>query len=73
MVTANAQLDYFGQTVNVASRLQHLAESGEVVVPHELFLSLEKDGFKELAPTERLQAVVKGVDAPLDLVRLRRR
>jgi class 3 adenylate cyclase len=70
VVTANAALDYFGQTVNVASRVQHLAEAGELVVPYELFLSLGDVERRELLMKERFEARVKGVDAPLDLVRL---
>ena len=48
IVTANGVLDYFGQTVNVAARLQHLAGSGEIVFPHEVLASLperERDSF----------------------------
>ena len=31
-VTLNEKLDYFGSTVNIASRLEHLSEGGDVVV-----------------------------------------
>jgi class 3 adenylate cyclase len=70
VVTANAALDYFGQTVNVASRVQHLAEAGELVVPHDLFMALGDVERRELLMNERFEARVKGVEAPLDLVRL---
>jgi adenylate cyclase len=70
VVTANGALDYFGQTVNVASRVQHLAGAGEVVMPQELFLSLGEEERRELRVIERFEARVKGVDEPLDLVRL---
>jgi adenylate cyclase len=70
VVNANAALDYFGQTVNVASRVQHLAGAGEVVVPQELFLALGDGERRELRIVERFEARVKGVDGPLDLVRL---
>ena len=36
MVTANGVLDYFGQTVNIAARLQGEAHSGELVVEESL-------------------------------------
>lgn len=36
-VTMNARLDYFGQTVNTASRVQRLAGSEEVYVTEEVF------------------------------------
>jgi adenylate cyclase len=70
VVTANGALDYFGQTVNLASRLQHLAGAGEVVVPHELFLALGEEERRLLGMKQRFEARVKGVEAPLDLVRL---
>jgi adenylate cyclase len=70
VVTANAALDYFGQTVNVASRVQHLAAAGEVVVPFELFAALGEEERQRVRMTERFEARVKGVDEPLDLVRL---
>ena len=35
-VTANEQLDYFGQVVNIAARLQGEAKGGELVVPTEI-------------------------------------
>jgi adenylate cyclase len=69
IVTANGALDYFGSTVNVASRLQHLAESGEIV--------LEKRAAERLAKDARLtvsapQAVrVKGIGHALEVVHLR--
>jgi class 3 adenylate cyclase len=69
IVTANASLDYFGQTVNVASRVQHLAGSGELVVSEELAAALGEvpDGLRVV---ERFEARVKGVEGPLGLVRL---
>ncbi|CAN5234479.1 hypothetical protein BH09MYX1_BH09MYX1_48970 [soil metagenome] len=70
VVTANAALDYFGQTVNVASRLQHLAESGEIVIEERLADDARKLG--GLAVSEKFEARVKGVAEPLSLVRLRR-
>jgi adenylate cyclase len=70
VVTANGALDYFGQTVNVASRVQHLAGTGEVVVPFDFFAGLGEEERASLVLKERFEARVKGVDAPLDLVRL---
>ncbi len=70
VVTANSALDYFGQTVNVASRVQHLAGAGELVVPYDLYVAAGEERRRQLRMTERFEAKVKGVDAPLDLVRL---
>jgi len=36
-VTLNDNLDYFGQTVNVAARVQSLAEAGQVVLSEALY------------------------------------
>lgn len=69
VVTANEAIDYFGQTVNCASRVQHLAESGEVVLEEETYDALPADVRARVIEVERFQTVVKGVDAPLRLVR----
>jgi class 3 adenylate cyclase len=36
-VTLNENLDYFGQTVNVAARVQSLADAGEICISEALF------------------------------------
>ncbi len=69
VVTANGALDYFGQTVNVASRVQHLAESGQVVLPEDTFAALDEADRAALEVVERFEARVKGVEHPLALVR----
>lgn len=66
VVNANDKLDYFGQTVNLSSRLQHLAESGEIIVTEPLALHLP-----EAEVVQRFEARVKGVDEPIKVVRLR--
>jgi len=70
VVTANGTLDYFGQTVNCASRLQHLAGSGEIVAPQALVASWPAEDAARLVLRERFEATVKGVEEPLDLARL---
>jgi class 3 adenylate cyclase len=70
VVTANGVLDYFGQTVNVASRVQHLAGSGEIVIPEEIHAALEPAEQSALVVRERFEARVKGVERPLALVRV---
>lgn len=71
VVTANDAIDYFGQTVNCASRVQHCAESGEIVFEEELWDRMPEADKARLALVERLQTRVKGVDEPLQLVRVR--
>jgi class 3 adenylate cyclase len=72
VVTANGVLDYFGQTVNVASRVQHLAASGEIVMLEEAYAALDAGLQASLVVRERFEARVKGVESPLALVRVAR-
>jgi len=69
VVSANGTLDYFGQTVNVASRVQHLAGSGELVVPRAVYEALPAASLARVS-AEPMSATVKGVDEPLELMRL---
>jgi class 3 adenylate cyclase len=70
VVTANGALDYFGQTVNVASRVQHLAESGEIILAADTYARLDPQEQRALDIRERFEARVKGVEQPLALVRV---
>jgi class 3 adenylate cyclase len=70
VVTANGALDYFGQTVNVASRVQHLASSGEIIVPSTMLASLSEDDRRTFHLSAPFEASVKGVEGSLSLVRL---
>ena len=70
VVTANGALDYFGQTVNVASRVQHLAGSGELVLPvGHLRAPSTPRSRRRSSCVERFEARVKGVESPIALVR----
>ena len=69
VVTANESIDYFGQTVNCASRVQHLAESGEIVLEEDVFDELPEADRALLRIVEKITAKVKGVEQPLRLVR----
>jgi class 3 adenylate cyclase len=71
VVTANGALDYFGQTVNVAARLQGAAHEREIVVTEELAERAILEGWLGQARVvERFDAVLKGLDRPLRAVRL---
>jgi class 3 adenylate cyclase len=73
-VTANGVLDYFGQTVNVAARLQAQAEAGDLVLSEELAEAVTAGGSLEgTVIAERFTATLKGVEKPLRLVRARAR
>jgi class 3 adenylate cyclase len=71
IVSANETLDYFGQTVNAAARVQHLAG------PRELVLGAGIADFVNegagVARVEAFAAKVKGIDEPLPVVRFRPR
>ena len=71
VVTANDTIDYFGQTVNCAARVQHLADSGEIVFEESVYDDLPEADRNELVMVEKVSAKVKGVEEPLRLVRTR--
>ena len=72
VVTANGILDYFGQTVNVAARLQGEAKSGELVVEEALAnRAIERKALPEAFVVERYDARLKGVTAPVRVARIR--
>jgi class 3 adenylate cyclase len=57
-VTLNENLDYFGQTVNIAARVQSFAEGGEICLSETLYTA---PGVRELLASHR----VEEFDAPL--------
>ncbi len=71
IVKANDVLDYFGQTVNAAARIQHLAGARELVLGEALAESLEDTSRVE--EVEAFAAKVKGIDEALRVVRFRPR
>lgn len=71
VITANDTIDYFGQTVNCASRVQHCAGSGEIVFEEDIWAGLSDDDRSKLRLVERLETRVKGVEHPLRLVRVK--
>ncbi|MCU1277495.1 MAG: Adenylate cyclase [bacterium] len=71
LVNANGVLDYFGQTVNIAARLQAQADSGELVIEATLAdLAVEAGKIPASAIKQRYRATLKGVTQPLDVVRI---
>lgn len=73
VVTANGSLDFFGQTVNVAARLQGLAGPGEVVLAPQVLESLPAELRARVHASEPFEAKVKGVPDPVRVVRVRLR
>jgi adenylate cyclase len=71
-VTANGVLDYFGQTVNLAARLQAEARSGELVVPEALCeRALATKAIPDFFVRERYEARLKGIPKPLAVARIK--
>ncbi|MCC6643978.1 MAG: adenylate/guanylate cyclase domain-containing protein [Polyangiaceae bacterium] len=74
VVTANGALDYFGQTVNIAARLQAQAGSGELVVDEALGARAEARGLLDGAHVgEPWVPELKGVGEAVRAVRVRLR
>jgi len=62
-ITLNDQQDYFGQTVNIASRVQGLATSRSIVVTEQVVENAQASALLEasgLKPTLR-RAVLSGI------------
>jgi len=71
LVTANGQLDYFGQTVNIAARLQAQAASGELVIEETLAeLAVQAGKLPAASVKERYRATLKGVTEAIDVARI---
>lgn len=69
-VTLNDRLDYFGQTVNIAARVQNLADADDIFVSEDVF---EADGVKAALadlPVERRIAKLRGIDEDVPVFRV---
>jgi class 3 adenylate cyclase len=69
-VTLNERLDYFGQTVNIAARVQNLADADEIFVSQDVY---DATGVRdELAPfsIEPRTAQLRGVQQELPVFRV---
>lgn len=70
MVTVNDRLDYFGQTVNIAARIQGLADAGEIYISQAAH---EYEGVKDLLGDCEVcaqQVAVKGISEQLDVYKV---
>lgn len=71
-VTAAGVLDYFGATVNIAARLEHQCAAGEVVVSAAMLDDPATNAALEGRTLHEDQAILRGFNAPLRFVRVRR-
>jgi len=70
-VTLNDRLDYFGQTVNIASRIQSLADANEIYVSSAVY---NAPGVAETLKAHHVtpeQASVKGVSEKLQVYKIK--
>lgn len=71
-VSANGLLDYFGQTVNVAARLQGQAHDAEIVMTEAAVERAQEAGLLEgMECDEAFSASLKGVDPAVRAIRMR--
>jgi adenylate cyclase len=71
VATANKVLDYFGQTVNIAARLQGEAQAGQLVVAADVAEEAVSRGLLAAEQIcERYPARLKGVEAPMPVARV---
>ena len=69
-VTLNERLDYFGQTVNIAARVQHLAGGDEIYMTEDVYNAA---GVAEILTSYRVQkttAELKGVSATVAVYKI---
>ncbi len=69
-VTLNDRLDYFGQTVNIASRIQHLAEGDEICFTQEVYKSTGVTSALLPFIVKCDHASLRGVEHPLAVYRI---
>ena len=71
-VTLNERLDYFGQTVNIAARVQHLADADEIFVSEDVHSA---EGVEALLASREVASSVfklKGVQQDMRVFRIAR-
>src|SRR3954468_10407784 len=69
-VTLNDRLDYFGQTVNIAARVQNLAESDEIYISQDVYEAAGVDGALTGFPVDPHTAKLRGVNQDLRVFRI---
>jgi class 3 adenylate cyclase len=69
-VTLNDELDYFGQTVNIASRVQEMADAAEIWITEAVWSYPGVQALLEPYPTEARAAEFHGIEQPMTVVRV---
>jgi class 3 adenylate cyclase len=71
-VTLNERLDYFGQTVNIAARVQNLADGDEICMTEEVYGAPDVADIIAPYPLTKSEAELKGVSKAVSIYRLAR-
>ena len=66
-VTLNERLDYFGQTVNIAARIQHQAGADEIYMSEDVYEAPGVQALLEFQKVESKVSQLKGVQQGLRL------
>jgi class 3 adenylate cyclase len=68
VVTLNDELDYFGQTVNIASRVQEMADASEIWITEDVWRYPGVHALLEPYPAEPRTAEFRGIEQPMTVV-----
>jgi class 3 adenylate cyclase len=71
-VTLNERLDYFGQTVNIAARVQNLADGDEICITEEVYRAPSVADIVAPYQVARSEAQLKGVSKAMSVYHLAR-
>ena len=71
-VTLNERLDYFGQTVNIAARVQNLADGDEICITEEVYGAPAVAEIIALYPVAKREVELKGVSKAMSVYHLAR-
>ena len=71
-VTLNERLDYFGQTVNIAARVQNLADGDEICITEEVYGATAVAEIIAPYPVAKSEAELKGVSKAMSVYHLAR-
>ncbi|HZA92252.1 MAG TPA: DUF5939 domain-containing protein [Gemmatimonadales bacterium] len=69
-VTLNDELDYFGQTVNIASRVQEMADAAEIWITEAVWRYPGAEALLEPYSAEPRTAEFHGIEEPMTVVRI---
>ena len=69
-VTLNEELDYFGQTVNIASRVQEMADAAEIWITEAVWHYPGVEALLEPYSAEPRTAEFHGIEEPMTVVRI---